>query len=103
MVGLEESDSFNHWSGDMTVIPSHVSAEATIRITLAQNVNAGITLFDINGRPVEVIYTGDLTKGQNDIPFNIQSGRLANLPGGLYFCKLSFEGFSKTEKFIIIR
>jgi photosystem II stability/assembly factor-like uncharacterized protein len=103
MVGFEGSESFKNLSADLMVVPGLVSAEATARITVAQNVNARITLFDSNGRPVEVIFAGELTHGQNDIPFNIQSGKLANLPAGLYFCSLSFEGFSKTEKFIIIR
>lgn len=63
--------------------------------------NAGsavITVYDLNGGQVAVVAEGNYSAGVHEVQFNA-----SNLPSGVYFAKFEADGFSQTQKLLLVK
>jgi hypothetical protein len=73
--------------------------EFNILLSVKENTNVTITLFDLTGKQVAEICNKQMEKGNHQAVFNTE-----NLSAGVYFCKLTTGyGETKTQKLVITK
>lgn len=95
--------SFNPLSADpgpvnenlFTINANPSSSVPIFDITLAESCNIGLQLFDISGRMVSTVFTGDLPAGMH----SLYSGELIT---GIYIARLSLNGEISNLSFIVL-
>lgn len=80
------------------VYPNPVSASSTLKIGLPKAGKTTIALFNTEGQQMGVIYAGNLGKGEHLIPL---TGKMNNLPAGIYFLQLTSSAKKTTVKITI--
>jgi hypothetical protein len=92
-LGLNESQNTNGFK----VFPNPVVETFTIELSLTENTNLEISIFDISGKVVKELYNGKGLQGENIFSFN-----KANLSKGTYFLIIKNNlNTIKNEKIII--
>ncbi|MDY0104648.1 MAG: alpha-amylase family glycosyl hydrolase [Lentimicrobium sp.] len=79
--------------------PNPASSELTIPIFMKKPAYATIDLYDIAGRTLGNLYSGQLLQGQNDIRLNPQSNNLNK--SGVYLVRIKTNGFVKTFRIVL--
>ena len=80
------------------VFPNPFNPQTNFNFDIAQAGNVNLTIYDVQGRAVAEIIDGWHSPGNYTAKFD---GR--NLASGIYFAKLQAEGFSKTQKLMLIK
>ncbi len=75
--------------------PNPFNPNTSIAVTLLKDTQLEVTVYNVEGREVQDLYKGYLTKGNYTFNFNA-----ANLPSGIYFCKVATPNFSEMKKMI---
>ena len=86
--------------------PNPFSFTTTIRYEIPYNgdsftkvrTKVNVTIYDVLGRKVATLVDGEEYPGDKTVIFNA-----ANLPSGVYFCRMRTKRFSKTEKLLLIK
>lgn len=78
--------------------PNPFNPETSISYSLPAAAEIRLSVFDITGREIAVLVNGYTTSGQHSVAFYA-----GNLPTGVYFYKLSSDGFSATKKMILLK
>ncbi|HFB61368.1 MAG TPA: T9SS type A sorting domain-containing protein, partial [Bacteroidetes bacterium] len=81
----------------LSVYPNPTTAEVNIKWDMQKKTEGNITLFDLTGRAVQILYNGEFKKGINHLHFN-----LPGLNKGLYFMVLK-EGDRKVIRKLVIQ
>ncbi|MFT3675326.1 MAG: DUF4082 domain-containing protein [Chitinophagaceae bacterium] len=76
--------------------PTGGSQYTTIRFTLPRRTNVTLSLYDMNGRLIQTLATGNKDAGTHAIPFDP-----SRLSTGLYYYKLQTEDFTDTKKMTV--
>ena len=58
-----------------------------------------INLYDVRGRMVEALADGAAEPGR----YSLTLGERGDLPSGVYFLKMQAEGFSQTQKVVVVK
>lgn len=83
---------------EVQVYPNPITENSVITFTLPASVNkANVAIYDVAGRHVSDLYSGQLAAGTQT--FALNSDRLT--AGGVYFVKLELDGKTLTEKIIV--
>lgn len=61
-----------------------------------------VEIIDVSGRVVSTIFSGTIKRGLHSFHWSGRDGLERRLPTGVYFLKVSFGGFQRTEKFLWI-
>jgi len=78
--------------------PNPFNAITTIEYELKENSAITLSIFDIDGREVDVIVNDYQFAGEHSIVWNSQ-----NVPSGIYFIRLSSREFVQTKKAILLK
>ncbi len=78
--------------------PNPFNPETNINFSLPQKGNVKLSVYNMIGKEVSVLYNGKLDAGVHNYNFNA-----ANLPSGTYFYKLETNGFIATKKMMLIK
>lgn len=78
--------------------PNPFNPTTTIRFSLSKEQSVTLNIFDIKGRTIETLFSGKAQEGMHAFQFNS-----LNLPSGIYFYKLTIQGFTKTKKMIVLK
>ena len=78
--------------------PNPFNSETKIRVSIPENGNIILKIFDITGRKVAVLLNEYKTAGIYEIKFNGE-----NLSGGVYFYKLQSGNYSETKRMILLK
>lgn len=78
--------------------PNPFVTSTMIRYELPERSNVSLKVYDLFGREVTTLFEGELNAGKYEVEFNG-----TNLPGGIYFYKMSTKGFSETKKLILLK
>ncbi len=81
---------------DISIHPNPITDNANIQFTIDNYADVNITLFDILGKKVMDIHSGQLLGGSHNIEFN--SNELIN---GIYFVRLSIDNQTVTKKVLV--
>ncbi len=80
------------------IYPNPFNSSAVIEFSIPSALPVNLTLYNIQGKPVDILYTGQAAPGTHIIEFN--GGKLSS---GIYYCTLTAPGYSATEKIIYIK
>ncbi|HPC26560.1 MAG TPA: NosD domain-containing protein, partial [Paludibacteraceae bacterium] len=78
--------------------PNPFVTSTMIRYELPERSNVSLKVYDLFGREVTTLFEGEQNAGKYEVEFNG-----TNLPGGIYFYKMSTKGFSETKKLILLK
>ncbi len=70
------------------VYPNPFRASTTVRFTLSSPAPVDIRVFDVAGRVVRTIQTGELPRGSHEIQWDGRDERGIEVPAGLFFIRL---------------
>jgi hypothetical protein len=77
--------------------PNPFYPETTIRYSLTKPGTVRLSVVDIYGREVQLLENTFKYEGNHSVNFNA-----SNLKPGVYFCKLTCDGFSSTKKMLLL-
>jgi hypothetical protein len=78
------------------VYPNPINGTGRIKYILDQAGRASVSLFDITGKLIKTIYSGQTSQGLQIINFDS-----SELPQGIYFCRLESDHLMQTQKVVI--
>ncbi|MEE8501585.1 MAG: T9SS type A sorting domain-containing protein, partial [Kiloniellales bacterium] len=78
--------------------PNPFSATTFIQYAVPAPAHVSLSVFDVLGRRVSVLVDGAKPAGTHRASFNA-----AGLPNGLYFYRLTADGFSQTRTMVLLR
>ncbi len=79
--------------------PNPFNPSTKIIFSLARPESARLEIFDITGRSVALLISGEITEGEHTMEF----APSANFPSGIYFYRLSTLRFSKSKKMLYVK
>jgi hypothetical protein len=80
------------------IYPNPASHNVTLKIMSTRSGEAEIGLKDIAGRSIMNIFSGNINEGANTFNFDVNG-----LNAGIYFCTITIDGQSSTQRLIISR
>ncbi|MFY9310667.1 MAG: T9SS type A sorting domain-containing protein [Bacteroidia bacterium] len=84
--------------GTASIYPNPANDKTTLNISLNKTGKVTIALFDMTGKSVIDVFTGQINAGMNSFAINT-----AELPAGIYFTKIVTDSYSKTVKTVIAK
>jgi hypothetical protein len=81
---------------DISIRPNPVTHNANIGFSLSNSANVNIAVFDILGKKVKDIYSGDMTAGSQNVNVNV-----SELNKGVYFVKLQINSEVVVKKIVV--
>ena len=75
--------------------PNPFNPNTSILVTLIEDTQLEVAVYDIEGKEIQELFKGYLSKGSYTFNFNA-----VNLPSGIYFCKVATPNFSEMKKMI---
>lgn len=91
---LEEEEMLETPELSVTISPNPFTTQVSAQISLNRPQRLMIELTDITGRRIQTA-TGVYARGSSELKLNV-----GNLPGGVYFLKVTGETFTNTQKLI---
>jgi hypothetical protein len=85
-------------SEDISIHPNPISSTATIEFTLDNLSNVNISVFDILGKKVLDVFSGNINGGSHTIKLNSR-----DLIQGIYFVKLKIDNNTITKKVLVTK
>lgn len=86
-----------------TNYPNPFAAETNITVSLANDANVNLDVFDVAGRSVRTVRLGQMAAGSTDIKFDGIGNDGRPLASGVYFCRVHAAGQVATRKIVITR
>lgn len=86
-----------------TNYPNPFAAETNITVSLANDANVHIEVFDVAGRNVRTVRLGQMAAGSTDVKFDGIGSDGRPLASGVYFCRVHAAGQVATRKIVITR
>jgi hypothetical protein len=82
----------------LTCYPNPFNNSTTIKFNLRESSHVGISIHDITGRLVEMVADEKMLSGYHNVSWSPK-----DLSSGIYFCKISTDGESQTQKMVLIK
>jgi len=83
--------------------PNPFSQSTTISFTASGEAAVSIDMYNVNGQLVRTVFSGRAEAGEHHIGWDGTDSRGARVARGVYFCRMSTEGFSATEKVVVLQ
>lgn len=96
IVGIDE---FKYKSANLSVYPNPVTSNSIVSFQLKENEQLRISVSDLNGREMSVLFEGKLNAGEHQ--FNVLNNLGQKLENGLYFLNLKGEKTSTNRRFVL--
>ena len=78
--------------------PNPFNPETTISFSLPEKANISLKIFDLLGREVATLASGEMNEGHHKVVFNAK-----NLSSGLYIYRLEAGEFSAVRKLLLLK
>jgi hypothetical protein len=78
--------------------PNPFKATTTLQVGIPENGDADLAVFDLRGRKVAVLLSGNLQAGSRQVVWNAEG-----ISSGIYIARLKFKGSMKTVKMVLAR
>ncbi len=82
----------------INLYPNPITNEATVDVNLNEASKIAITVYDITGKVIANIFSGEMNSGSNTIKINT-----SNLPSGIYYASIISENSKKNLKMVVIK
>ncbi len=83
--------------------PMHSSSGTMIRFALPTTSQVDLSVFDLNGRCVQTLVSGEAVGGSHSVIWDGKNGSGQPVSGGIYFYRLKADGKTLTRKMTILR
>jgi ligand-binding sensor domain-containing protein len=83
----------------LSIIPSVITDYAEIRFDVAANEYVELAVYNLNGQLIHSLFRGYMTRGEQVVPFNANSGRFAR---GIYIVRLTIRNNITSGKIVIL-
>jgi hypothetical protein len=83
--------------------PNPFNPSVTIEYSVSAKQLASLAIYDIRGRKMRSLINGTVPAGDHLIKWDGLDNNGTSLPSGVYFVRLSFEGFAQTNKITLLR
>ena len=87
----------------LSVMPNPFQEMTTIRFDLSRSDRAKVTIHDVSGRLVRMLLDDNHSHGQASISWDGQDENAHELPGGMYFARISTWAEVQTQKIIKLK
>ncbi len=84
------------------VFPNPASRQTTITYHIGVESEVAITVYDVQGRLIRMLYRGRQTVGMHSVLWNGRDMRGLAVPSGVYLCRLSTGEETKVQKLILV-
>ena len=94
-------DVFGHLPNEFELFPAYpnpFNPQTTLRFTMPYADNILLSIYDINGKLVDVLIDEHFSAGKHSYKWNA-----SNYASGVYVCKLSFAGSSQVQKLVLMK
>ena len=78
--------------------PNPFNASTTIEFGILKSASIKLIVYDITGREVAKLVNGTKSAGSHSVKWNAE-----NFTSGIYFARLTANGFTKTQKLLLIK
>jgi hypothetical protein len=78
--------------------PNPFNPVTTFRLAVPRAARVTVTLYDVAGRVVRELADREFEPGYHEIPL-----RADGLASGVYFCRMSTEGYNETRKLLLLK
>jgi hypothetical protein len=85
------------------VSPNPFSQGTVIAFTAPGAADVSIDIYNVNGRLVRTVFGGRAEGGDHHVGWDGTDNRGARVARGVYFCRMNTEGFSATEKVVVLQ
>ena len=82
--------------------PNPLSREANFAFDLPRSAPVSLEVFDVNGRRVASIVSGEQPAGHHEARWTAVSERGGRLAAGLYFARFATPGFSDSRRLVLL-
>ena len=82
----------------INLYPNPITNEATVDVNLNEASKIAITVYDITGKVIANIFSGEMNSGSNTIKIDT-----SNLPSGIYYASIISENSNKNLKMVVIK
>ena len=83
------------------IFPNPVSQQLTINVSIPTPTQSGISIFDMQGRLIKVIYDGILSDSMAELTWNLKNENGFRVQPGVYFCRYVIGDDVGSEKIIV--
>ena len=83
--------------------PNPFNAETRIRYDVAVYSPVEVTIYDILGKKIKVLTSGNHSPGVYDTYWNGTDMNGTSVPGGMYLCQMNARGFTSHKKVVLLR
>jgi len=98
---LSVNESLQGSGSNLHIFPNPTSSSVNIEFELNEPTEISISIYDIYGKLVNNIFTGNLYKGMQDIEWNGNHIDGSEVVSGLYFCEVSINGSREVTKIMV--
>jgi len=85
------------------IMPVPLCEEAVIEIGVPKKSYINLTLYDVTGRFVKNVFSGEKEPGYHTIRFDAKDDRGRRLSQGVYFLRMEASDFKENQKLVLIR
>jgi len=78
--------------------PNPFNSTTHFKLDIPEVANTKITLYDISGKEIEILFNGQLTPGRYELSFDAK-----NLTSGVYFYRIESQKFKSTRRMVIVK
>ena len=78
--------------------PNPFNSTAVIPFTLTSRAHVALKIFDLSGRQVRQLVSGNMSAGKYNVPFNGE-----DLAAGIYIYRLETENYTATKKLVLVK
>ncbi len=103
LVGVDNEPPITFMSFLGRVSPNPLRTSAVIEFGNAIHQRVELTLYDVTGRRVRQLRSGDLSAGIFRIPWDLRTDAGQSVPAGIYFVRLATRDFHGTRRMVVIR
>jgi flagellar hook assembly protein FlgD len=83
--------------------PNPFNPETTIRFALKKSGKVNIDVYNVRGQKVRTLFKGFKDSGMHSVVWNGLDDRGQALGSGIYFYRLTTDGFAETKKMVLMK
>ncbi len=83
--------------------PNPFNPSTTIAYDLPRPSRVTVTIYDVRGREVRTLVSGALPAGEHRVEWDGRDAQRQPAASGVYFCRLTAEGFVQTKKMVLLK
>ncbi|HEX5132646.1 MAG TPA: FlgD immunoglobulin-like domain containing protein, partial [Candidatus Krumholzibacteria bacterium] len=84
-------------------VPNPFAAQTTVSYTLPERGNVEVSVYDVAGRRVATIFSGERSAGDHAVEWNGVGDNGERVGAGIYFCRIEAGTRSVTRKMLVVR